>query len=64
VHPAGLVQESINKCDVDLRREMYNSIILSGARPARFARCHACQLNRMQAGSASRRSTSFWKGHL
>ena len=34
---AGLVQESISKCDVDLRREMYNSVILSGALPCYVA---------------------------
>ena len=27
---AGLVQDAINKCDVDLRRELYNGIILAG----------------------------------
>ena len=37
---AGLVQESINKCDVDLRREMYNSVILSGAPPCSVFMAH------------------------
>ena len=28
--PAGMVLETINKCDVDIRRELYSGIILTG----------------------------------
>ena len=28
--PAGLVQDSINRCDVDLRRDLYNGVLLGG----------------------------------
>ncbi len=29
---AGLVQDSINRCDVDLRRDLYNGVLLAGLR--------------------------------
>lgn len=32
---AGLVQDSINRCDPDLRRDLYNGVLLAG--PQRFA---------------------------
>lgn len=30
LHHAGLVQDSVNRCDADLRRDLYNGVLLAG----------------------------------